>query len=61
MYPCFPPQELGSVYSIVAAILITGDIEFASVATEHQTDKSNIANMAVLESGELRDASRLAC
>ncbi|XP_053093428.1 myosin-IIIa-like [Pangasianodon hypophthalmus] len=46
----FTLEELGSVYSIVAAILNTGDIEFASVATEHQTDKSNIANMAVLES-----------
>ncbi|XP_053486734.1 myosin-IIIa [Ictalurus furcatus] len=46
----FTLEELGSVYSIVAAILITGDIEFASVATEHQTDKSNIANVAVLES-----------
>ncbi|GAA6086300.1 myosin-IIIa isoform X1 [Tachysurus ichikawai] len=46
----FTLEELGSVYSIVAAILNTGDIEFASVATEHQPDKSNIANMAVLES-----------
>ncbi|XP_072534788.1 myosin-IIIa [Salminus brasiliensis] len=46
----FTLEELGSVYSILAAILNAGDIEFASVASEHQTDKSNITNMAVLES-----------
>ncbi|KAK3571379.1 hypothetical protein QTP86_010319, partial [Hemibagrus guttatus] len=46
----FTLEELGSVYSIVASILNTGDIEFDSVTTEHQTDKSNIANMAMLES-----------
>uniref|UniRef100_A0A3B3SF68 non-specific serine/threonine protein kinase n=1 Tax=Paramormyrops kingsleyae TaxID=1676925 RepID=A0A3B3SF68_9TELE len=46
----FSLEELGSVYSILAAILNAGDIEFTSVATEHQTDKSNIANMGVLES-----------
>uniref|UniRef100_A0A673YRP6 non-specific serine/threonine protein kinase n=1 Tax=Salmo trutta TaxID=8032 RepID=A0A673YRP6_SALTR len=37
------------VYSTLAAILNSGDIEFASVASEHQTDKSNISNIAVLE------------
>ncbi|KAM9488569.1 myosin-IIIa-like [Clarias gariepinus] len=66
----FTLEELGSVYSIVAAILITGDIEFASVATEHQTDKSNIENTAVLESAasllcirpdELREALTSHC
>uniref|UniRef100_A0AAR2M0I6 non-specific serine/threonine protein kinase n=1 Tax=Pygocentrus nattereri TaxID=42514 RepID=A0AAR2M0I6_PYGNA len=46
----FTLEELGSVYSILAAILNAGDIEFTSVASEHQTDKSNIINMAVLES-----------
>uniref|UniRef100_A0A3B1J5B6 non-specific serine/threonine protein kinase n=1 Tax=Astyanax mexicanus TaxID=7994 RepID=A0A3B1J5B6_ASTMX len=46
----FTLEELGSVYSILAAILNAGDIEFASVASEHQTDKSNITNMPVLES-----------
>ena len=45
-------QELGSVYSTLAAILNAGDIEFASVASEHQTDKSNISNTAVLENSE---------
>uniref|UniRef100_A0AAZ3RSM1 non-specific serine/threonine protein kinase n=1 Tax=Oncorhynchus tshawytscha TaxID=74940 RepID=A0AAZ3RSM1_ONCTS len=37
------------VYSTLAAILNSGDIEFTSVASEHQTDKSNISNIAVLE------------
>ncbi|KAJ8375851.1 hypothetical protein SKAU_G00064310 [Synaphobranchus kaupii] len=45
----FTLEELGSVYSILAAILNAGDIEFASVASEHQTDKSNISNIGVLE------------
>ncbi|XP_030624792.1 myosin-IIIa [Chanos chanos] len=45
----FTLEELGSVYSILAAILNAGEIEFASVASEHQTDKSNISNMGVLE------------
>ncbi|XP_076147278.1 myosin-IIIa [Alosa pseudoharengus] len=45
----FTLEELGSVYSILAAILNAGDIEFASVASEHQTDKSNISNTTVLE------------
>ncbi|XP_064188570.1 myosin-IIIa isoform X2 [Anguilla rostrata] len=45
----FTLEELGSVYSILAAILNAGDIEFTSVASEHQTDKSNISNIGVLE------------
>lgn len=45
-------QELGSVYSTLAAVLNSGDIEFSAVATEHQTDKSNISNVPVLENGE---------
>uniref|UniRef100_G3WLT4 non-specific serine/threonine protein kinase n=1 Tax=Sarcophilus harrisii TaxID=9305 RepID=G3WLT4_SARHA len=45
----FTMEELGSVYSILAAILNMGNIEFFSVATEHQIDKSNIANPAALE------------
>uniref|UniRef100_A0A9J7Y4Z5 non-specific serine/threonine protein kinase n=1 Tax=Cyprinus carpio carpio TaxID=630221 RepID=A0A9J7Y4Z5_CYPCA len=46
----FTLEELGTVYSILAGILNAGDVEFTSVASEHQTDKSNISNMAVLES-----------
>uniref|UniRef100_A0A6Q2XTL9 Myosin IIIA n=1 Tax=Esox lucius TaxID=8010 RepID=A0A6Q2XTL9_ESOLU len=37
------------VYSTLAAILNSGDIDFSSVTSEHQTDKSNISNIAVLE------------
>ncbi|XP_073669275.1 myosin-IIIa [Paramisgurnus dabryanus] len=46
----FTLEELGSVYSILAGILKAGDVEFTSVASEHQTDKSNISNMSELES-----------
>ncbi|XP_075068076.1 myosin-IIIa [Mixophyes fleayi] len=45
----FTMEELGSVYSILAAILNVGDIDFTSVASEHQIDKSNISNTSVLE------------
>ncbi|CAL8294065.1 unnamed protein product [Lota lota] len=45
----FTLEELGSVYSTLAAILISGDLEFSAVASEHQTDKSEIANVSVLE------------
>ncbi|KAF7664658.1 hypothetical protein LDENG_00170440 [Lucifuga dentata] len=45
----FTLEELGSVYSTVAAILNSGDIEFSPVSTEHQTDKSGISNISVLE------------
>ncbi|XP_006871745.1 PREDICTED: myosin-IIIa [Chrysochloris asiatica] len=45
----FTMEELGSVYSILAAILNVGNIEFSSVATEHQIDKSHISHYAALE------------
>ncbi|XP_017203117.3 myosin-IIIa isoform X2 [Oryctolagus cuniculus] len=45
----FTMEQLGSVYSILAAILNIGNIEFSSVATEHQIDKSHISNHAALE------------
>ena len=45
-------QELGSVYGTLAAILNIGDVEFTPVATEHQTDKSDIVDSSVLENGE---------
>ncbi|XP_072307193.1 myosin-IIIa [Eucyclogobius newberryi] len=45
----FTLEELGSVYSILAAILNSGDIEFSAVASEHQTDKSTISNIPALE------------
>ncbi|XP_077364898.1 myosin-IIIa isoform X2 [Festucalex cinctus] len=45
----FSLEELGSVYSTVAAILNAGDIDFSAVVSEHQTDKSDIVNTAILE------------
>ncbi|XP_059039875.1 myosin-IIIa isoform X1 [Mustela lutreola] len=45
----FTMEQLGSIYSILAAILNVGNIEFSSVATEHQIDKSHISNHAALE------------
>uniref|UniRef100_G3NNA8 non-specific serine/threonine protein kinase n=1 Tax=Gasterosteus aculeatus aculeatus TaxID=481459 RepID=G3NNA8_GASAC len=45
----FTLEELGSVYSTLAAILNSGDVEFSPVASEHQTDKSDISNTSVLE------------
>ncbi|XP_011369328.1 myosin-IIIa [Pteropus vampyrus] len=45
----FTMEQLGSIYSILAAILNVGNIEFSSVATEFQTDKSHIPNHAALE------------
>ncbi|XP_048367291.1 myosin-IIIa isoform X2 [Sphaerodactylus townsendi] len=45
----FTMEELGSVYSILAAILNVGNIEFSSVVTEHMIDKSIICNLTPLE------------
>ncbi|XP_042542135.1 myosin-IIIa [Dipodomys spectabilis] len=45
----FTMEQLGSIYSILAAILNVGNIEFSSVATEHQVDKSYICNHTALE------------
>ena len=54
-------QELGSVYSTLAAILNSGDIEFSPVASEHQTDKSHISNISVLENGERGRGATVQC
>ncbi|XP_077480286.1 myosin-IIIa isoform X2 [Stigmatopora argus] len=45
----FSLEELGSVYSTLAAILNSGDVEFSAVVSEHQTDKSDIVNVHILE------------
>ncbi|XP_052012908.1 myosin-IIIa [Apodemus sylvaticus] len=45
----FTMEQLGSVYSVLAAILNVGNIEFSSVATEYQMDKSYICNHTALE------------
>ncbi|NXH14564.1 MYO3A protein, partial [Bucco capensis] len=45
----FTLEELGSVYSVLAAILNVGNIEFSPVVSEHMIDKSNISNPVALE------------
>lgn len=45
------PQEVNSVYRILSAILNTGNIEFASITSQHQTDKSEVPNSEALENG----------
>ncbi|XP_051006852.1 myosin-IIIa [Acomys russatus] len=45
----FTMEQLGSVYSVLAAVLNVGNIEFSSVATEYQMDKSYICNHTALE------------
>ncbi|XP_061442672.1 myosin-IIIa isoform X2 [Rhineura floridana] len=45
----FTMEELGSVYSILAAILNVGNIEFSSVVTEYMIDKSIVSNPTPLE------------
>ncbi|XP_006139789.1 myosin-IIIa [Tupaia chinensis] len=66
----FTMEQLGSVYSILAAILNVGNIEFSSVASEHQIDKSHISDRAALENSasllciqadELQDALTSHC
>ncbi|XP_077159533.1 myosin-IIIa isoform X2 [Paroedura picta] len=66
----FTMEELGSVYSILAAILNVGNIEFSSVVTEHMIDKSIISNPTPLENSasllciqadELQDALTSHC
>ncbi|XP_021050844.2 myosin-IIIa [Mus pahari] len=66
----FTMEQLGSVYSVLAAILNVGNIEFSSVATEYQMDKSYICNHTALENSasllciqadELREALTSHC
>ncbi|TNN54253.1 Myosin-IIIb [Liparis tanakae] len=45
----YSPQEVNSVYRILSAILNTGNIEFASITSQHQTDKSEVPNSESLE------------
>uniref|UniRef100_A0A671YXQ8 non-specific serine/threonine protein kinase n=1 Tax=Sparus aurata TaxID=8175 RepID=A0A671YXQ8_SPAAU len=45
----FTEEEVNSVYRILSAILNTGNIEFASITTQHQTDKSEVPNAEALE------------
>uniref|UniRef100_A0A4W4HQU3 non-specific serine/threonine protein kinase n=1 Tax=Electrophorus electricus TaxID=8005 RepID=A0A4W4HQU3_ELEEL len=45
----FSEEEVNSVYKILAAILNIGNIEFASITSQHQTDKSEVPNSETLE------------
>ena len=40
------------MYRILCAILNTGNIEFAAITSQHQTDKSEVPNPEPLENGE---------
>ncbi|KPP66233.1 hypothetical protein Z043_115290, partial [Scleropages formosus] len=45
----FTEEEVNSVFKILSAILNTGNIEFASITSQHQTDKSEVPNSEALE------------
>uniref|UniRef100_A0A3P9MQG0 non-specific serine/threonine protein kinase n=1 Tax=Oryzias latipes TaxID=8090 RepID=A0A3P9MQG0_ORYLA len=45
----FTEEEVISVYRILSAILNTGNIEFAAITSQHQTDKSEVPNSEALE------------
>ncbi|KAM5280123.1 myosin-IIIb [Ctenodactylus gundi] len=45
----FTEKEVHSVYRILAGILNIGNIEFAAISSQHQTDKSKVPNAEALE------------
>ncbi|XP_029112417.1 myosin-IIIb [Scleropages formosus] len=45
----FTEEEVNSVFKILSAILNTGNIEFAAITSQHQTDKSEVPNSEALE------------
>ncbi|XP_044889100.1 myosin-IIIb [Mauremys mutica] len=45
----FSDEEVHSVYKILAGILNTGNIEFAAISSQHQTDKSEVPNAEALD------------
>uniref|UniRef100_A0A7M4FAK0 non-specific serine/threonine protein kinase n=1 Tax=Crocodylus porosus TaxID=8502 RepID=A0A7M4FAK0_CROPO len=45
----FTDEEVHSVYRILAGILNTGNIEFAAISSQHQTDKSEVPNPEALD------------
>uniref|UniRef100_A0A671DSS9 non-specific serine/threonine protein kinase n=1 Tax=Rhinolophus ferrumequinum TaxID=59479 RepID=A0A671DSS9_RHIFE len=45
----FTNKEVHSVYRILAGILNIGNIEFAAISSQHQTDKSEVPNAEALE------------
>uniref|UniRef100_A0A8C5P367 non-specific serine/threonine protein kinase n=1 Tax=Jaculus jaculus TaxID=51337 RepID=A0A8C5P367_JACJA len=66
----FTDREVHSVYKILAGILNIGNIEFAAISSQHQTDKSEVPNAEALENAayvlcvspeELQDALTSHC
>ncbi|XP_048868016.1 myosin-IIIb [Brienomyrus brachyistius] len=49
----FTEEEVNSVYRILSAILNTGNIEFAAITSQHQTEKSEVPNFKALENAAL--------
>ncbi|XP_032549238.1 myosin-IIIb isoform X8 [Chiroxiphia lanceolata] len=45
----FTDEEVYSVYRILTGILNTGNIEFAAISSQHQTDKSEVPNPEALD------------
>ncbi|XP_023574934.1 myosin-IIIb isoform X1 [Octodon degus] len=45
----FTEKEVQSVYRILAGILNIGNVEFAAISSQHQTDKSEVPNAEALE------------
>ncbi|KAJ7415576.1 Myosin-IIIb [Willisornis vidua] len=45
----FTEEEVYSVYRILTGILNTGNIEFAAISSQHQTDKSEVPNPEALD------------
>ncbi|XP_074857658.1 myosin-IIIb [Carettochelys insculpta] len=45
----FTDEEVHSVYKILAGILNIGNIEFAAISSQHQTDKSEVPNAEALD------------
>ncbi|XP_069077646.1 myosin-IIIb [Pleurodeles waltl] len=45
----FTDEEVNSVYQILAGILNIGNIEFTAIASQHQTDKSEVPDAEALE------------
>ncbi|XP_051022389.1 myosin-IIIb [Acomys russatus] len=45
----FTDKEVHSVYRILAGILNIGNIEFAAICSQHQTDKSEVPNVEALK------------
>ncbi|KAM5265182.1 myosin-IIIb [Hipposideros larvatus] len=45
----FTDKEVHSVYRVLAGILNIGNIEFAAISSQHQTDKSEVPNAEALE------------